>query len=218
MSKRKSRPYTTAVIFLVIGSLIGFFFYMWNYDYKVVRPKEFTMKRDLRIVLRIDQKGEFGYGGPVAVVTLANASQTRVRLLDTKALQPLYELKLVYKAGAGEPKEIAMRPNAFQRPGSDTSVFDKENDAVAELVTGAAYTRAIPLNYYYDMKEKGEYELVVKYDPEKVAQQMGSSFEYLDVTRDSLSMTVQFQYPEAPPADKAPAREAEKSPVTNSLK
>jgi hypothetical protein len=217
MSKRKSRPYTTAAIILVGGTLIAFFLYMWNYDYKVSRPKEFTLKRDLRGMLRIDQKGEYGYSGPVAIVTLANASQGRVRLLDTKNLHPLYALKLAYKSETGETKELAMRPDVARRLAREESEpFDKDNDAVAELVTGAAYTRAIPLTHYYDMKESGNYELTVTYNPEKVAVAMGQSFDFLEVTREVLSVPVKFRYPEeTAPAN---AEKAEKTPSTNSAK
>jgi hypothetical protein len=227
MSKRKSRPYTGPTIIVVLGALIALLFYMWNYDYKVVRPREFTLKRDLRMALRIDQKGEYGYGGAVAIVTLANATQGRVRMLQTASVFPLYELKLVYKPGAGQPKELPLRMDVAQKLAKEEFVYDKDNDAIPELVMGTAHTRAIPLNYYFDLREKGEYELTVKYDPEKVAELMGTTFDYLDVTRESLSMTVQFQFPEAQPEEspkKAPAAEkpatgeTEKTPPTNSLK
>lgn len=217
MSKRKSRPYTTAAIILVGGTLVAFFLYMWNYDYKVSRPKEFTLKRDLRGMLRIDQKGEFGYAGPVAIITLANASQGRVRMLDTKNLQPLYALKLVYKTESGETKELSIRPDVARRLAREESEpFDKENDAVAELVTGAAYTRAIPLAQYYDIKEPGNYELTVTYNPEKVAQAMGQSFDFLDVTREVLSVPVKFRYPEeTAPVNAEKVEKAEKTPSIN---
>lgn len=215
MTKRKARSFTTIAAIFVIGFLAAFFLYMWRYDYKIQRPQDFSAApRTLRGKLRIDQNGEFGFSGPVAVVTLANVSPTRVRMIDTRQIFPLYALTLSRKNETGEWVDVPSIPDAVRRyssPPGKTDIFDKENDAIAELVTGAGYTRAIPLTYLYFFKEHSQYKLTLNYQPEKVAEVMGDTFNYLDVTRESVGLTEIFDFPEkkelTPEASKAPAKE-----------
>lgn len=214
MAKRKARSFTTFAAIVVIGFLAAFFMYMWRYDYKVQRPQEFSgFSRSLRGILRIDQKGEYGFGGPVAVLTLANASPTRVRLLDTRLIFPLYDIKLAFKNDAGQWTDMPQIPDAVRRyspPPGKTDIFDKDNDAIAELVTGSGYTRAIPLSYLYNLNDHSQFKLTLTYQPEKVAEVMGETFNFLDVTRDTVGLTELFDYPEKKvPKEPAPAKEAE---------
>lgn len=216
MAKRKARSFTTLAAIVVFGFLAAFFLYMWRYDYKIQRPQDFSAApRSLRGKLRIDQKGEFGFSGPVAVLTLANASPARVRLIDTRQIFPLYEIKLSRKNEADQWVDMPTMPDAVRRysnPPGKTDIFDKDQDAIAELVTGSGYTRAIPLSYLYALKEHTQYKLTLNYQPEKVADIMGDTFNLLDVTRETVGLTEIFDYPEkkelTPEAVKAPAKEA----------
>lgn len=215
MAKRKARSFTTIAAIIVIGFLAAFFLYMWRYDYKIQRPQEFSAAtRTLRGKLRIDQNGEYGFSGPVAVLTLANASSTRVRLLDTRQIFPLYDMKLSRKNETNEWVDVPPLPDAVRRysnPPGKTDIFDKDNDAIAELVTGSGYTRSIPLTYLYSLKEHTQYKLTLTYQPEKVAEIMGDTFNYLDVSRESVGLTEVFDYPEKkelpPETEKVPAKE-----------
>lgn len=211
MAKRKSRALTNVAMIGTLGFLLGFFLYMWGYDYKVQRPQDYSsMPRTLRGMLHVDQKGQYGYSGPVAVLTLANATTNRVRILGTRQLFPLYSIKLEAQDEAGAWREVPLPPDVVQRYSSPTTkgeVFDKENDAISELVTGSGFTRAISLQYLYNLKPN-TYKLTVSYQPMKIAEIMGDTFDLLDVTRESVTLTEVFEYPEkkaAPKVEVAPA-------------
>jgi len=200
MAKRKSRALTTIAMIGVLGFLLGFFLYMWGYDYKVQRPQDFSnAPRTLRGMLSIDQKGEYGYSGPVAVLTLANATTSRVRVLGTRQIFPLYDIKLESLDPDGAWQNVPIPPDVVQRYSSAPTrgdVFDKDNDAISELVMGSGFTRAISLQYLFNLKMNTQYKLTVTYQPNKIADIMGDTFDLLDVTRESVTLTGTFDYPE----------------------
>lgn len=217
MAKRKSRAFTTIAMIGVLGFLLGFFLYMWGYDYKIQRPQDFTAPRTLRGMLNIDQKGEYGYSGPVAVLTLNNSTTTRLRILNTRQIFPLYNLKLEIENEAGVWQDIPIPPETMKRYSSvltKSEIYDKENDAISELVAGSGATRAFSLQFLFSLRENAHYKLTLTYQPEKVAEIMGDTFELIDVTRESVTLMATFDYPEKKaPVPHAPV-EAKEPPKT----
>ncbi|MGD0088626.1 MAG: hypothetical protein ABSE73_01780 [Planctomycetota bacterium] len=185
----------SAVAVLLCAAFLGWLFYdLWTYEYKNGAPAARNTAGLPRTSLRVGDGTEFCCGpGVWACFTFVNQGQSRLRLVDTPALRPLYDLKLLFRSPDGVLTPVA----AFGRAAAKASEFDPDRDAVVVLPPACALTRLIPLSELFDLRRAGQYELVVTYRPGALG---GTSLAAaaLNVCDRELQGSATFQVPLSP--------------------
>ena len=195
------------VVTVVCVALLGWLFhYLWHFEYKVRRLGDGTSFSPLLPVVRVCEGDEFqSRAGVCAILSLANAGDSRLCVVDTVALEPLYDVRLMYHAPDGTlaPAPMTAGHLAGSRAAAlDRRGFDRDKDSLVELVPGAALTRVVPLSFLFDLRREGKYDLTITYQPKAVERPSGPSLAELQACELSLSTSTTFEIPlRKPPPD-----------------
>jgi hypothetical protein len=192
-----------AVVTLVCtGFLLWMGYYIWNFEYHpTIQPDNEPPEiiNPLRPTLRVADGTEFqSVPGVCVSVSLVNIGRTRLRLMDTQALMPLYAVAVLYHApgGAVTPAPMTAQQIALNRAAASASkAFDRETDSLVELVPGASLSRVIPLWQLFDLRELGKYDVTITYQPGKVKLGDGVSLADMALSEQSLTMSSTFEVP-----------------------
>ena len=202
------------VVTVVCAALLGWLcHYLWSFDYKVRRLGDGTSFSPLLPVVRVCEGAEFQSRADVcAILSLANAGDSRLSVVDTVALEPLYVVRLMYHAPDGTlaPAPMTAGHLAGSRAAAlDRGGFDRDKDSVVELVPGAALTRVVPLSFLFDLRREGKYDLTITYQPKAIEGPSGPLLAELQAYELPLSASTAFEIPlrKAPPPE--PAKKAE---------
>jgi len=208
MAKQKAQHILAAVVVVVVLALALLSYSLWTHDYKAevrlptsVAPHRVTPSLSVRPALP-NEVGVF------AEFSLKNDGRSRVRLLDTAALEPLYAVQLQVRAPDGglQPAGVVPHLMTIALDPATHKMFDPERDGIVELVPGSALIRHINLATLFDVKAAGSYRLAVTYQPEVLGSQMGEDYEPLDVHKKRLASVLEFELPlkKAMPREAAP--------------
>ena len=181
-----------------LALLLWLGFYLWTYDYSLPEPPGAVGQ--LRTALRICDGTEFcRTPGVWACFTFVNMGQSRVRLVETQALTPLYNVKLLYR-DSDHGLMLAAMTAAYMAASTSAGIpgqkqFDQDKDSVVELPPGSALTHLIPLSQIFDLRRDGKYELAVAYRPGSLALPSGQTLEGLKAYDQELQGSASFQLP-----------------------
>ena len=179
VAKHLIRPFTLLTAGALLALLFLAFTYFWNYNYKYTLPEEPDQRRVHAALRVVPESGPSG--GFSAIFSLHNVSQHRIRLLDTAGLAPLYAVRLVNRdTGQAVP---------LRHPLSAQAAYDKDVDALVELVPGSEFAHPISLSELFDL-QAGKYELAVDYQPNLLAR------DDLPVDYGMLAARTNFEVPE----------------------
>lgn len=193
--------------------LCGLGYYLWTFDYKPNLPMQETppgvpamfkpslpmqgtppsAPAVLKASLRINDSTEFYQIDAVDYVearfTIMNNGPARVRLVDTQAEAPLYDVQLFYRAAGGGLTPVWS--SASSQAGGVTAAhgYDPAKDSVIELLPNSAVTRILSLSKL----REGEYKLTVVYRPRALAQRSGQAFAALQVDEQELKASAEFK-------------------------
>ena len=215
----KSKARETRMTFVVLTCLTLLFwfgFYLWTYDYSLSEPPGTVVQ--LRATLRIcDGTESYRAPGVVACFTLVNLGQSRVRVVETQALTPLYNVKLLYQDSNHGLTPAAMTAE-YMAASTSAAVrqegFDQEKDSVVELPAGSALTHFIPLSQIFDLRREGKYELTVAYRPGSLVFPSGQTLEGLKAYDQELQSSASFQLPQSSgPSPEKPRTGARPAPA-----
>lgn len=185
---------------IALLSLIGYGAWVWT-NTKIVDSPSSSLAANapgtLVPDLRIDKAGGAGF---VAQFSLTNAGTERIDVLETRALDPLYEVSMKYRPAAGAawqnvfPTRARINEQiAAARPGYQ-SAFDRQQDAIVPLLPGRSLVRPIKLSSLFEINLPGEYEVFVKYQPEALARAMGKAeFDELNVYSKLVQVSSVFE-------------------------
>ena len=186
---------------LVCCTILGAFaVYLWNYPYKVNPPGPVdSAATPLKPMLRVGDGAEFQRAPGVCVcLSLVNSGASKLRLVDTLALEPLYDVKVSYHARDGPPTPAPMTVEHIagsRRAAQGNKGFDSERDSIVELVPGAALTRVIPVAALFELQREGRYEVTVTYQPGALPWRDDEPLAALQVYEQSLSCSTSFELP-----------------------
>jgi len=206
----------TLAALICVGLLGWLGYYLWHYDYYAGPPETpvaVSAVSQLKANLRICDGTEFYCTpGVWACFVFVNTGTLPIRLIDTRALTPPYEVKLVYH----DPNGRSVQTDSIKAAGLSASPstamryqgFSPDRDSVVELPPGRALTRLIPLSQMqaFDLKREGKYELAVTYKPGALALPNGQTLASLQVYSQELRANASFQLP----LPKSPEPEARK--------
>ncbi len=204
------------MMFLILFAMLGLFGY-YTYTGTVVHVQnDKVVHAALMPYLRVDESMSGGTRLVTAYLSLQNSSPDRLRLVDTRALSPLYEIQMRVKAENSEAVEmVPMTADqmAARRSAAGNPVFNSDDDALLELIPGSALTRAINLSSLFDLRRNGKYELSITYQPESVikgTKDMLASSAHAQKVACSISFDLPIAKPDvkpeaAPPKNPAPA-------------
>ncbi|MCY3020855.1 MAG: hypothetical protein NTW87_17705 [Planctomycetota bacterium] len=202
--KRNTRAPVVTLIAVTILVALGW--YLYTYDYKVHPPEEALVGTLLRPALTVtDTDGATGARGVFVSFSLVNCSRSRVRVVDTVSLAPLYTVELSQHRADGSWLPVAMTTAhmaASRSAAMEPRRFERDRDALVELVPGAALTRAIPLSALYELGPEGNYELMVIYQPDTLPLGEGPGLKDLQVCHETVRCSASFELPlkKTPPA------------------
>lgn len=173
MAKQPPKTAWTLML-LVLFAMLGAFGY-YTYTGTVVHLPGGSSSAPLLLPrIRVEESQAAGGRVVVAYLSLENSGVSRLRLVDTQALTPLYEFQLRMKPEGEGALELvpptARQLDARRSAATSAAAFDSEHDAVVELIPGSALTRPLPLSALYDLKRDGKYELTVTYQPETIVK------------------------------------------------
>jgi hypothetical protein len=202
--QRKSQAFRTgmAVVSLLCLALLGGLgYYLWTYPYELGTQEAPMAASPPRISLRVSNGGEFCCApGVWACFTFVNQGRSRLRLVDTPFLTPLYDVKLFQRASGGVLTPVpftAWHTTLDWGTAMKNSGFDPDKDTVVELPPARALTRLIPLSQLFDLRREGQYELAVAYQPGALARSDQELAE-LRVFGEELQASAAFQLPLSP--------------------
>jgi hypothetical protein len=214
MPKRFANPVWStrlgAALLVCIGLLGWLSYHLLTYDYGPVAggeppgrgsnlPGAFALKPLLKIV---DGRDLYGEPGVCAAFSLVNSGRSKLKVVNTRALTPLYEVKLLVRGpdGGKSPAPMTLQQMAAMRGAATTrKSFNPEEDTVVELLSGEALTRPIRLQQLYDLQRDGTYELTVTYQPAALQEGEGPRLAQLGAEEQPLSCSLIFELPlEAP--------------------
>jgi len=191
---------------LICLALLGWLgYYLWHYDYEAGPPETPFAFGQIRANLRICDGTEFYCTpGVWACFAFVNTGPSRIRLVDTRALPPLYEVKLLFhdpKGGLVAAAMTAAYLSASTSTARGQERFDPDSDNVVELPWGRALTRPIPLSQIFDLRRAGKYDLTVAYRPGALALPAGQTLAGLGAYGQELQGSTSFELPftKAPP-------------------
>jgi len=193
------------LMFMMLFGLLGAFGY-YTYNGTVVPNRADSMSHGvLQPRVHVEESMSGTSRSVIAYLSLQNASPDRMRLVDMRAIEPLYEIQLRVKPEGRDAMEFAQM-NSSRAPAARPT-FNADEDALVELLPGSALTRALNLSALYDMHQNGTYELTIKYQPDSV---LTGSKDLLAATASTLpiSCSVNFDLPMKKPEAKDAKKEA----------
>jgi len=197
----KSTAYKTRMVVVGLSGLALLLWlgcYLWTYDYRL--PEAQFVSVSLRIC---DGTEFYRAPGVWACFTFVNTGQSRVRLVETQALTPLYSVNVFYQDSGGSTGVPPMPHHGLAGQKS----FDPNKDSVVELPPGSALSHLIPLSQIYDLRREGKYALTVAYKPGAWAFPAGQTLADLKAYDQELQRSTGFQLPFVRPSEKAEKRE-----------
>jgi hypothetical protein len=200
---KPQRPGKVIAIMFVGSLLVLLGWSLWRYDYKVrsrLPPPPARIRSGLRVVPSPDGREQ------TAEFSLRNEGQTRICLLDTAALEPLYQVQVELRVADGFTPAPTLGMPVLTTLGD--KLLDGERDAIVELVPGSALVRCIRLSSRFDLRKEGQYRVSVVYQPQVLATSLGEEFDAWGVERCGFVTVADFEIApkEKPPAPTPPSR------------
>ena len=192
------------IMFMMLFGLLGAFGY-YTYNGTIVpKSSDAIAHGALQPRVHVEELVSGNTRSVIAYLSLQNASPDRMRLVDMRALEPLYEIQLRVKPDGRDTMEFAQQ--TAKRNSAAGPIFNSDDDALVDLLPGSALTRALNLSALYDMHQNGTYELTIKYLPEHV---LSGSKDLMAATASTLPIicSVNFELPMKTPEAKDAKKE-----------
>jgi hypothetical protein len=172
LAKRKRIASLVTALFLdiALGCLA---YHLLTFNYGISHDEPLDSQSVLVPSLRILGQGA---SGPTAEFSLSNTGHCNVRLVDTSALSPLYQITLSYSVAGAVPqtvrsKVIRVGPELLVEPGEK-----RTGTSIVELVPGSTLTKRIDLPSLFDIRRQGTYRMEVTYQPGNMVSLGGTEF------------------------------------------
>jgi len=207
--RKKSKPGVLFALLIVAIFLMLLVNHLMNFEYNPQPLEGSGGPPVMRATATVVEQFIDGSRVPCVCLTLTNAGKSRLTLLDTDQLDPLYDFELQKRLPDGRLDPLPRAPQFSSLALSDSGDAPRVQEVT--LLPGRGMSTYLPLTPAYDLRgASGEYNVTVQYRPDALMRSMKrADVERLSANAPTVSCQVDFTWPlvkpEAPPGKPPPA-------------